>query len=169
MFARAHPSATPGEILYDSPRTHLVWKGVVSLLTGLALAWFMSFLRWFAREGDLGAMTPPMISLGAVVSLVMLVSALSSKIVRRVEVTEDRDRLLLHRDPGVTDVIALSDLVGVCSEAHVGGWSRDPAEDLVLTRRDGAALRYAFPDDADTPGIVSDLRAHLRSAAKTES
>lgn len=128
----------------------------------------MSFLRWFSREGALGAMTRPMIALGVLVALVMFLSAITSKIVRRVEVSNDRTRLLLLRDPGVIDDFALADLVDARSESHLGGWSRDPADDLVLARRDGATLRYALPDDADTHGIVSDLRGYLESAERND-
>lgn len=156
----ARPSSDAFEnVIYDSPRTSLAWKVVVSLATGFACAWVMSFLRWFAREGALGAMTPPMIALGALVSLAMLTAALRSRVVRRVEVTADRRELLLYRDPGVVERVAFADVTAIGSERPAGGWSRDPAEDLVLSLRAGAERRYALPDDADTPGIVSDLRS----------
>ncbi len=155
----ARPSTDASEnVIYDSPRTSLAWKVVVSLATGFACAWVMSFLRWFAREGALGAMTLPMVSLGVVVSIAMLAAAVSARVVRRVEVTADRTGLLLYRDPGVVERVALADVTAIKSEPNAGGWSRDPAEDLVLTLRAGGESRYALPDDADTPGIVSDLR-----------
>jgi hypothetical protein len=161
MTERVPASTSSNDVLYDSPRTRLGWKAVVSLATGFVLAWFMSFLRWFSREGALGAITAPMAALGAAVSLVMLAVALTSRVARRVEVTADRAWLLVHRDPGVTERIALVDLVDARGERHSGGWSRDPAEDLLLTERDGVTRRYVLPDDADTPGIVRDLLAHL--------
>jgi hypothetical protein len=146
-------------VLYDSPRTPLVWKAVVSLATGFALAWFMSFLRWFARQGSLGALTPPMLALGVAVSAVMLATALRSRVVRRVEVSSDGATLILYRDPGTVERITFADLTDARSERAQGGWSRDPADVLVLALRSGER-RYTLPDDADTPGIVADLRAH---------
>ncbi len=158
------PAATHDEhdgVLYDSPRTSLAWKVVVALATGVSLAWFMSFVRWFAREAPLGAVTRPMALLGAGVSVVMLVSALRSRVARRVEVSADGRALLVYRDPGVVERLALGEVTTARSEPHAGGWSRDPAGDLVVVLRDGATRRYGLPDDADTPGIARDLVTHL--------
>lgn len=166
----ARPTSDAFEnVIYDSPRTSLAWKVVVSFATGLACAWVMSFLRWFAREGALGAMTAPMMALGAVVSLAMLTAALRSRVVRRVEVTADRRDLLLYRDPGEIERVAFVDVTAIRSERPAGGWSRDPAEDLVLSLHAGAERRYALPDDADTPGIVSDLRPLVGEGASRAS
>lgn len=160
------PSAEAFEnVLYDSPRTSLPWKVLVSLATGFTCAWVMSFLRWFAREGELGAITAPMAALGAAVSLAMALTAARSRVVRRVEVTRDRAALLLYRDPGAVERFAFADVASARSERNAGGWSRDPAEDLVLTLRRGGERRFTLPDDADTSGIVGDLIPLLGGAS----
>lgn len=147
----------PEDILYDSARPTLSLKVVVAVATGVMLVGFMSFARWFSAGTELGVVTPPMVVLGAAVSVAMLGAALRSRVVRCVAVDGLRRSLRLYRDPGTSEVIALADVAAVSSEVPAGGWSRDPAEDLVLAMRDGSTRRYGLPDDADTPGIVRDL------------
>jgi hypothetical protein len=95
--------------------------------------------------------------------MTMSIAALRSRVVRRVEVTPDAQTLLLYRDPGTIERLPFATIVSVTSEAAQGGWSRDPAELLVLTMRGGHTVRHALPDDADTPGIVTDLRTLLKA------
>ncbi len=148
-------------VLFDSPRTSPVWKAIVSLATGATLCAFMSFIRWAAREAPLGAVSAPTALLGVAVSCAMLASALSSRVARRVEVVPAAGSLVVYRDPAAVETFALTDLAEARSELPGGGWSRDPAEDLVLVLRNGAVRRFSLPDEADTPAIVRDLRAHL--------
>lgn len=153
--------APSDEVLYDSPRTPLVWKLIVSVGTGFALVAFMSFLRWSLREPD--ALRPPIsaVALALAVSLVMAASAWRSRITRRVEVRDDD--LLLYRDPGRVERVTLRRIAAVRCEPASGGWSRDPADILVLSRDDGTTSRYELPDDADTPGIVRDVVTRLEA------
>jgi hypothetical protein len=148
-------------VLFDSPRTSPAWKAVVSLATGATLCAFMSFIRWAAREGPLGAVSAPAALLGVAVSCAMLTTALSSRVARRVEVVPANRSLVVHRDPAAVETFALADLAEARSELPPGGWSRDPAEDLVLVLRDGTTRRFSLPDEADTPAIVRDLVTHL--------
>ena len=82
--------------------------------------------------------------------------------VYRVEVANTA--LVLWRDPGVAERFALRALRAAASEPHPGGWSRDPSERLVLSLSDGTTRRFTLHDEADTPGIVRDLRALLPPA-----
>ena len=91
----------------------------------------------------------------------MLASALSSRVARRVEVVPANGALMVYRDPATVETFALTDLAEARSELPPGGWSRDPAEDLVLVLRDGTTRRFSLPDEADTPAIVRDLLTHL--------
>lgn len=153
--------APSDEVLYDSPRTPLAWKLIVSVGTGFALVAFMSFLRWSLRESD--ALKPPVsaVVLALAVSLVMAASALRSRVTRRVEMRGDE--LLLYQDPGRVERVVLRRISAVRCEPASGGWSRDPAEILVLSRDDGTTSRHELPDDADTPGIVRDIVTRLEA------
>lgn len=155
------PPPPDDRVLYDSERTSLAWKALVSAAAGAAVVAFMSFMRWFARDAPIGAVSPRMAALGVAVAAAMVAAAVRSRVVRRVEFSPDGERLVLHRDPGALESFPVGDLVGARSDAPSGGWSRDPSDVLVLALRDGSERRYALPDDADTPGIVRDITARL--------
>lgn len=144
-------------VLYECEETSLAWKLVVSAATGAAVVGFMSFLRWFARRSELGDVSAPMALLGAAVAAVMAVAALRSEVVRRVELPAGEGALVLRRDPGVTERLRLADVAGFAAEMPRGGWSRDPSPLLVVTTRDGAARRFALPDDCDTVVMAHEL------------
>lgn len=140
------------DAVYESTHVSRARRVALSLAFGalppLAGAWW----RW-ARDGG-ASFALPELALGGAIALGMVVAALRSRAVYRVELTPDA--LLVHRDPGVIDRFPLAD-VTASSEPTPGGWSRDPAETLVITARDGAQTRYRLPDDAHTPGIVDDI------------
>lgn len=154
-------NAPPDEaaVLYESEQTPLAWKLLVAACTGAAAVGAVAFLRWFERADDLGLSSAGSLALGAGVALAMAGAASGSRVVRRVEVRGGA--LRLARDPGATEVFPLGDIATAASEPAAGGWSRDPAETLVLTLRGGETRRFTLPDDADTPGVVRDLEEHL--------
>lgn len=154
-------NASPDDaaVLYESEQTPLAWKLVVAPATGLGVVCAVAFVRWFERADDLGFTSAASAALGGAVALAMAAAALRSRVVRRVEVRDGA--LHLARDPGAVDVFPLGDIVGAASAPTSGGWSRDPAETLVLHLRNERTLRFQLPDDADTPGIVGDLTARL--------
>ncbi len=145
----------PPDVLYDSPRAGVAQKVVVSVATGAALSGFTLLVRWGFYPAAQRAW--PFVSLGALVTVVMLVAVALSRTVRRVEV--NGACLKLYRDPAAIEEHPRETLAGFASEAAQGGWSRDPSERLVLTFKNGTTRRYDLPDDADTPGIVRDLTA----------
>lgn len=150
----------PPDVLYDSPRAGIAQKVVVSVATGAALTGFTLLVRWGFYPAAQRAW--PFISLGVIVTVVMLVAAALSRTVRRVEV--NGACLKLYRDPAAIEEHPRETIVSFASEAAQGGWSRDPSERLVVTFKNGTALRCDLPDDADTPGIVRDLTAWLDPA-----
>lgn len=149
------------QTLYESERTSLPWKLFVSVATGISVVVFMSFVRWFSREAAFGTATAPMIALGIGVALVMCGAALRSRVVRALTFSEDWSSLIFFQDPASMNSVALVDIVTATSETATGGWSRDPADVLVLTLRDGSIRRFELPDDADTPAIASEIRSRL--------
>jgi hypothetical protein len=149
------------QILYDSPCTSLPHKVVIALVTGIVLAWFISFSRWFAHTGALHAITPSMALLGALVSISMIAEALRSRIARRVEFSPDKTAIHITRDPGTIDKILLFEVQKVQTESPSGGWSRDPSDVLVIVCFNGEIRRYTFPDDADSPGIAADINVQI--------
>ena len=157
-------TAPPDEaaILYESEQTPLAWKLLVAACTGAAAVCAVAFLRWFERADDLGFSTVGSLALGAGVALAMAGAAVGSRVVRRVEVRGGA--LRLARDPGAMEAFPLGDVAAATSEPAAGGWSREPAETLVLTLRGGETRRFTLPDDADTPGVVRDLEEHLAAA-----
>ncbi len=160
-------NAPPPVVLYESEQTPLAWKVVVAAFTGLGVVGAVAFLRWFERAPDLGFGSPASLTLGATVACAMTLAALRSRVVRRVEIRAEV--LHLARDPGVVDAFPFSSITTMESEAPVGGWSRDPAEVMVLRLRDARVLRYVLPDDADTPAIVRDfIEAHTAVRPSTE-
>ncbi len=148
------------EVLFEGPHASVAHRLAVAVGTGAVLVGVVVFVRWgFDLMGPLAP--PRVIALAAVVTVAMAVAALRSRVVWKVSVDHGSRALLLHRDPGAVERFALADLASVASEPPLGGWSANPAERLVLTLRDGAAHRYTLLDEADTPGIVKDLRRCL--------
>ena len=150
----------PPDVLYDSPRAGVAQKVAVSVATGAALSGFTLLVRWGFYPAAQRAW--PFVSLGVLVTVVILVAAAFSRTVRRVEVSGAC--LKLYRDPAAIEEHPREALASVATEAARGGWSRDPSERLVLTFKNGTTRRYDLPDDADTPGIVRDLTAWLDPA-----
>ncbi len=155
------------EAVYDSERTGLVRRALVSLGTGLAFWAMTAFASWGLRApgGGLGAWLPR--GVGFAVAVGLLVAAVSSRVVRRVALDHGLSAVRLYRDPGAVEVLPLGAIAALGSEPAVGGWSRDPSERLVVTLRDGTVRRYTLPDDADTPGIATDLDAARRRTTDT--
>jgi hypothetical protein len=145
--------------LYESEQPPLVWKLIVAACTGGIVVVAIAFLRWFEQIEKSGLTTRGSVALGMGVTLVMTVLIGTSRTVRRV--TVHGGVLHLQRDPSTVESFPFDTIVATTSEPTVGGWSRDPAETLVLHLRDGRVLRYNLPDDADTPGIVHDLNKLL--------
>lgn len=154
------PPPDPSAVVYESEHTSLGWKLVVSVGTGVAVVGAVAFLRWFERCDDLGVDSPGSLTLGVGVALAMAAAALRSRVVRRVELRGDL--LLLVRDPGQTERWPLGEIRLAKAEHPVGGWSREPADVLVLSARDHRTCRYTLPDDADTSGIANDINEALR-------
>lgn len=150
-------------VLYESEQTPLAWKVVVAAFTGLGVVCAVAFLRWFERAPDLGFTSVASLALGATVALAMTAAALRSRVVRRVEVRGGA--LHLARDPDTSEVFPFAEVTAMESEPAAGGWSRDPAEVMVLRLRDGRVLRYVLPDDADTPAIARDFAERARATA----
>lgn len=152
------------DALYESAHVSRARRVALSLAFGalppLAGAWW----RW-ARDGS-ASFAPPEALLGGAIALGMVVAALRSRAVYRVELSADT--LRIHRDPGVVDRYPLAE-VTASSEPTPGGWSRDPSEALVITGRDGARTRYRLPDDAHTPGIVDDIANAQRGTPFAET
>lgn len=139
-------------VIYDSPHVPRGRRVVVALLFGALPPIVGAWWRWVRQRG--GGPAAVHIMVGAGVALVMIVAALRSRTVYRVELTARE--LRVHRDPGVIERWPLRE-VSVRSEPAVGGWSRSPSERLVITAADGASAHYALPDDADTPGVARDI------------
>ena len=151
------------EVLFEADHVGVGQRVAVALGTGLALVGLSAFVRWGLGGVAISAgLSRTLWAVGALVSAAMIVAALRARTVYRVEVANTH--LVLWRDPGVAERFPLTALRAVASEAHPGGWSRDPSERLVLTLTDGTARRFTLHDEADTPGIVRDLRASLPPA-----
>lgn len=154
------------EVLFEGPHASVAHRLAVAVGTGAVLVGAVVFVRWgFNLAGPL--VPPRVLAIAALVAVAMSVAALRSRVVWKVSVDHEARALLLHRDPGAVERVALADIAAVSSEAPMGGWSANPAERLVVTPRDGAAKRYQLLDEADTPGIVRDLRRCLDDGGAT--
>lgn len=157
-----NPEVAP-EVLFEGPHAGVFHRVIVALGTGISLVGVVAFVRWgFGMAGPL--VSARVIVLATVVAVSMAIAALRSRVVWKVCVDREKGELLLFRDPGVVDRVGLDTVVGVSSQARLGGWSADPSERLVLSLREGISRRYELLDEADTPGIVRDLN-ELRSVS----
>lgn len=139
-------------VIYESPHVPPHRRVAVGLLFGAIPPAVGAWWRWVRHRGE-GPSTLHL-TVGLAVAAAMIAAALRSRTTYRVELTTDS--LRVHRDPGVVETFSLAD-VTVRAEPVVGGWSRTPAERLVVTDRAGRTTRFALPDDAHTPGIVDDI------------
>lgn len=150
-------------VLFEGSHVGLLQRVGVALGTGLSLVALSLFVRWgLGGAPSAGAGPPGLWLLGALVSAAMIAAALRARTVYRVEVSAAE--VVLWRDPGVSERFARERVRAVVSAPVQGGWSRDPSEDLVLTLDHGASRRFSLHDEADTPGIVRDLREILALA-----
>lgn len=146
------------DVLYESPHPTIATKLLVALGTGVGLGALTAFTLWAPHaERTLASVRGPSVISGALGFVVIVVAIFAGRTVRRVVVDRASRALVLHRDPHATERYPLKSLRALSSEPTVGGWSRDPAERLVLSLDDGRVLKWDLPDDADTPGIVKDL------------
>lgn len=150
------------EVLFESPIAPWSVRVVISLVTGAAFVAATGFLDWGVRAGR---HMPQSLAAGALVgvsvSLVMLWNTFTSKTVRYISVRPAARSLRLHPDSGDIVEIPLDQIAAVQSAPVFGGYSRDPAEQLVVTLRDGTSRTFRLPDEADTPAIADDLRKAL--------
>lgn len=150
------------EVLFESPIASRTTRVVISVVTGAAFVGATGFLEWGLRAGR---HMPQSLAAGAIVGAsvtwVMLWSTFTSRTVRRVVVLTETHAVALHPDAGATVVIPLGQIASVRSAPVFGGYSRDPAEQLVVTLRDGSSRSFQLPDEADTPAIAEDLRKTL--------
>jgi hypothetical protein len=139
-------------VLYETDFVPRARRVAIALAFGALPPLAGTWWRWVRH----GAAVPTALHLGVgvAVALAMIVAAVRSRTVFRVEVT--REALRVHRDPGVVETFALAE-VTPRAEPTVGGWSRNPAETLCLVARDGSVRIWRLPDDAHTPGIVEDI------------
>jgi hypothetical protein len=163
MAAQQEP-VTP-EVVYESSHVTVGHRVLVALGSGLAVFGTMSFLRWgFGAVGVDRRALLSSILLGGAVALGLVIAALRSRVVWRVTLDRAASELRIERDPDAVDRWRLSEIAEVRALPVAGGWSRDPSERLVLSLSDGTTRRFTLHDEADTPGIVRDLRALLPPA-----
>ena len=152
--------AAPTVVLYEGPHASVPHRVLVSLGAGALLWGFAVFLRWgFGGSEHPFAGSSRMALVGALTSTVMVIAALRSRVAWRVVLDRADRAVRVHRDPDVVETFALDALDDVRHEPAVGGWSRDPAERLVLVAKGASPRSFTLPDDAHTPGIVDDIRA----------
>lgn len=146
------------EVIYESGHTALGHRLGVALGAGVAVFAALSFFRggWNVWEVARVHLAPAVVT-----TVVLVVSALRSRTVWRV--TLDRDAMVLRvdRDPDVTERWAFADLASAEAVPVSGGWSRDPADRLLLRTRGGRETTLTLPDDALTVGIVRDIQGAL--------
>lgn len=152
-------AAQPEQVIYESDHVTVGHRLAVAVGAGVAVFATMYFLRWGWRPvgpDHRGLLTGA--ALAGVVALALAVAALRSRVVWRVTLDPAAGTLRIDRDPAAVERWALADILEVRAVPVVGGWSRDPAERLVLRLRDGSEREFALPDDALTSGIVGDIR-----------
>jgi hypothetical protein len=146
------------EIVYEGSHVTVGHRLAVALGSGLTVFAATSFLRWgcgpmgIDRRGLLAGLI-----LGGVVAVGMAIAALRSRVVWRVALDRSAGELRIDRDPGEAERWPLRDIAGACAQPVAGGWSRDPAERLVLSLRGGDERVFSMPDDALTTGIAADI------------
>ncbi len=161
MRSEGAPSAL--EVVYESPQVTVAHRCAVALGTGVATTASMAFLRWGCHGAGPAALDHASVGAGALVFAGLVVAAFRSRTAWRVRLDRSLGELRVDRDPGVCDAYPLRDLTSVDTEAVAGGWSRDPAEVLVLRLSDGRVHRVRLPDDALTTGIADDIRGAISS------
>ncbi len=151
------------EVVYESQHVSLSHRLLVALGSGLAVFCTMSFLRWGCgiasvdRRGLLSGML-----IGGTLSLGLAIVALRSRVIWRITLDRTADELRIDRDPDAVERWKLTDLSDARAVPVAGGWSRDPAERLMLQLLDGREQLFSLPDDALTEGIAGDIRGALR-------
>jgi|JI10StandDraft_1071094.scaffolds.fasta_scaffold505136_1 hypothetical protein len=156
MEVQAQPAGP--EVIYESAHTSLVHRLTVAFGAGVMVFVTFAFLR-----GGWGVWTVARwyLAVASLVTVALVVAALRSRTVWRVTLDHRAGVLGVDRDPDVTERWPFTDLASAEAVPVAGGWSRDPADRLVLRLRDGQSLAFTLPDDALTEGIVSDIRAAL--------
>jgi len=156
MEVQAQPAGP--EVIYESAHITLAHRLAVAFGAGAAVFATFVFLR-----GAYGvwAVMRWYVAVASLVTVALVVAALRSRSVWRVTLDHAGKALSVDRDVDVTERWPFGDLVSAEAVAVAGGWSRDPSDRLVLRMRDGRSLSFALPDDAETVGIASDIRAAL--------
>lgn len=146
------------EVIYESAHVTLVHRLVVAFGAGAVV--FATFV--FLRGGwGVWSVTRWYLAVASLVTVALVVAALRSRAAWRVTLDHAGKVLSVDRDVDATERWAFGDLVSAEAIPVAGGWSRDPADRLVLQLRDGRSLAFTLPDDARTEGIASDIRAAL--------
>lgn len=167
MAAQQEP-VTP-EVVFESSHVSVGHRGLVALGSGLAVFGAMSFLRWGCGAAQVvGRGLLSGVAVGGVVALGLVIAALRSREVWRVTIDRGASELRIDRDPDATERWSLVDIVDARPSPVAGGWSRDPAERLLLRMRDGGERVFALPDDALTEGIARDIREALSAVEARE-
>lgn len=154
----APPRPSPPQVIYETAHITLGHRLVVAVGVGAMAFATMAFLR---GGGGVWAIARWYAAVAALVTGALVVAAFRSRTVWRVTLDAAARELRLDRDPDAQERWTFEELTDAGVEPVVGGWSRDPADRLVLRARDGRRVVYALPDDALTTGIAKDIRKAL--------